>query len=130
MNLFINLISAQEIQEEGTYQILLSYNNQPTYSILLPTSVDISENNSNFNFSLKGQIYYDQCLHIDFDSIVQISNDYKNEEVYISQEKNTWDYDEMPNEFADYQVTINHNDLKAGTYKGTLNVLITLKGDN
>ena len=125
----MNLIYAQEISKEGTYQILLSYNNPPTYSVLLPTSVDISENNSSFNFSLKGQIYYDQSLHIDFDPVVQISNDYQNEEVYISQEKNTWDYDEIPSEFSKYRVTINHDDLKAGKYKGILNVLITLKGD-
>lgn len=130
MNLFVSLISAQEIDEDGTYQIFLSYDNKPSYSLLLPTSVDVSENNSSFDFSLKGQIYYDQSLCIDFDSVVEITNGFENKDVFVSQEKNTWDYEEMPDEFVDYTVTLNHDDLKAGTYKGSLNVLITLKGAN
>lgn len=124
---FITLnINAEEYV--GETNISLSYKIEPTYSIKIPKTLDVSNNVTTFNYYVFGDIYADQILNIQFDSTVEIKNKTNTYEASISQDKTMWAQNEINNTYVSSTVTINHDKLKAGSYVGILNVAISLLG--
>lgn len=109
-----------------TYTIPLNYQITPTYTITMPSIVDISDNQVSFNFSVNGDIYYDSYLQIEFDEQVTISNGYITDVVYVSQDKTDFTYNDFSNN-SSATVNINHNKLSAGNWTGELKLVISLK---
>lgn len=128
--LFINNINGETITHISDNTISLSYNIAPTYSVILPTTIDITNNKSEFNFTVSGDIYADTYLEIIFDQCTYISSEKDNIEVTINQAKTNFTYEELSNSNINSSITLNHNDLKAGNYQGYLNLTITLKEIN
>ncbi|MDO5332260.1 MAG: hypothetical protein Q4E99_06225 [Bacillota bacterium] len=128
--LIIGLITFNINAEEyvGETDILLTYKIEPTYSIKIPKSLDISNNETTFNYYVLGDIYADQTLNILFDSKVEIKDKTNTYEASISQNKTTWTQSELSNNYVSSAVSISHNKLKAGNYIGILNVAISLLG--
>lgn len=120
-------IQADEYGNEGTYSISLSCTSLPSYSVKIPTSIDISNPNTTLTFYVKGDIYADQELSVVFDSTATISCANKNETAYISQDKSSWNYSQLTNTYNDSSISISHNDLSAGKWSGILNVVISLQ---
>ena len=128
--LFINNINGETITHISDNTISLSYDIAPTYSVILPTTIDITNNKSEFNFTVSGDIYADTYLEIIFDQCTYISSEKDNIKVTINQAKTNFTYEELSNSNINSSITLNHNDLKAGNYQGYLNLTITLKEIN
>ena len=128
--LFINGVNGETITHISDSTISLSYDIAPTYSVILPNTIDISNNVSEFNFTVSGDIYADTYLEIIFNQSTYISSEKDNIEVTINQAKTNFTYDELNNSNINSSITLNHNDLKAGDYLGYLNLTITLKEIN
>ena len=128
--LFINNINGETITHISDNTISLSYDIAPTYYVILPTTIDITNNKSEFNFTVSGDIYADTYLEIIFDQCTYISSEKDNIKVTINQAKTNFTYEELSNSNINSSITLNHNDLKAGNYQGYLNLTITLKEIN
>ena len=128
--LFISDINVETITHISDNTISLSYDIAPTYSVVLPNTIDITNNKSEFNFTVSGDIYADTYLEIIFDQCTYISSEKDNIEVTINQAKTKFTYGELSNSNINSSITLNHNDLKAGNYQGYLNLTITLKEIN
>lgn len=128
--LFISDINGETITHISDNTISLSYDIAPTYSVVLPNTIDITNNKSEFNFTVSGDIYADTYLEIIFDQCTYISSEKDNIEVTINQAKTKFTYGELSNSNINSSITLNHNDLKAGNYQGYLNLTITLKEIN
>ncbi len=128
--LFINKVDGETITHISDNTISLSYDIAPTYSVVLPNTIDISNNISEFNFIVSGDIYADTYLEIIFDQSTYINSEKDNVEVTISQEKSNFTYEELNNSNINSSIILNHNGLKAGNYQGYLNLTITLKEIN
>ena len=128
--LFISDINGETITLISDNTISLSYDIAPTYSVVLPNTIDITNNKSEFNFTVSGDIYADTYLEIIFDQCTYISSEKDNIEVAINQTKTNFTYEELSNSNINSSITLNHNDLKAGNYQGYLNLTITLKEIN
>ena len=128
IKLFISNIYADDFTNEGSYQLSLSYTKAPTYYVKIPTTVDISNQNTQFSFYVKGEIYADATLNIDFQDSTLISNDKENIEVVVSQDKKDFLFNELSDEYLSSNIYLTHMPLDAGQYVGILNVMISLKG--
>lgn len=126
LNIFILDINAETYS--NSYSISLSYNVYPTYKIKLPKTIDISDEETNFEYFVCGDIYADQTLEVLFDSQTQISSFDKTCNVYISQSKTNFTCNELTNSYTKYIGTITHEELSSGTWNGQLNVVISLIG--
>ena len=120
-------IQADEYGTPGTYSISLSCTSLPSYSVKIPTSIDISDPSTTLTFYVKGDIYADQELNVVFDSTAAISCAGKNETAYISQDKSSWSCSQLTNTYDDSSISISHNELSAGKWSGILNVVISLQ---
>lgn len=125
--LLISLISFNTYGEtyNGKTSIELSYTEEPTYSVKIPESLDITNNETYFDYYLSGDIYADQNLQILFDSQTNITNGIDSYVVNITQDKNTYTHEDLSNECTS-RVTIIHDELHSGNYTGELNVSISL----
>lgn len=124
-------IYADEYNQQGTYSIALSCTNSPSYSVKIPKSLDVSNNETVLNYFVKGDIYGDQILKVIFDSETTLTSHAKQETISVVQNKNTWECDELSNSYNQYEITLSHNQLSAGQWNGTLNVVISLQeGEN
>lgn len=112
----------------GNTSISLSYSKLPCYSIKIPKLLDISQNNTSFNYYVSGDIYADQTLQVLFSDVTQIQNEDKTCKVYISQEKDLFTPNELNNNHK-YCAYISHANLSPGKWHGNLNVVISLTGD-
>ena len=128
--LFISDINGETITHISDNTISLSYDIAPTYSVVLPNTIDITNNKSEFNFTVSGDIYADTYLEIIFNQCTYISSEKDNIKVTINQAKTNFTYEELSNSNINSSITLNHNDLKAGNYQGYLNLTITLKEIN
>lgn len=128
--LLINLFSVGVMAETytGSHSISLGFSVEPTYSVKIPKSLNISENTTSFNYYVSGDIYADQKLKIDYDSVVNISSKNKSCPVYISLSKSEFTQNELSKEYISYVGSINHSKLESGEYTGRLNVVISLVG--
>ena len=126
INIFTLNINAETYEEN--YSISLSYNVEPTYSVKIPKKIDVSNNNTVFEYYVCGDIYADQILQVKFDEQTTISNSKQTINVYITQEKSNFVMSELSNNYNKYTALITHNDLSTGNWSGQLNVVISLIG--
>ena len=126
VGLFTLDISAEEYSSQT--DITLTYNVEPTYSVKIPKSLDISNNETVLNYYVSGDIYADQKLQVLFDSQTEIKNALDSCVLTISQEKSIWTQNELSKTYVSCAAHITHSKLKSGTYIGTLNVSISLLG--
>ena len=129
LNLFTSNIYAQDIDEDGDYDINFTYAILPTYSVKIPTNIDVSNRHSYFEYYVKGNIYADQKVHIDMQKYCTIESIKCNAIVSVDQEKDSFSYDELTNEYTRYAVYINHGDLSSGIYHGSLSIKSYLPGE-
>lgn len=125
----MNKITGETITETSSDSISLSYSIEPTYSVVLPSIVDVSNDTSQFSIRVSGDIYADAYLEVIFAETSKITNGRDNETVYVSQEKTHFTYSELSDSGVTSTITLTHGSLKAGTYSGQLNLTITLKGE-
>ena len=130
LNLFFVRFSADEYNTDGNYQITLTCVNAPSYSVKIPRSVNVTNENTTLTFYVKGDIYADQSLRIVFDSSTTLSYNGNSVPVIISQAKNTWSCNELSDSYSSSGINISHSKLNAGTWTGHLNVAISLQGAN
>ena len=126
INIFTLNINAETYEEN--YSISLSYSVEPTYSVKIPKKIDVSNNNTVFEYYVCGDIYADQILQVKFDEQTIISNSKQTINVYITQEKSNFVMSELSNNYNKYTALITHNDLSTGNWSGQLNVVISLIG--
>jgi len=121
INLFTTCISAQE-----NYTVYLTGHVEPTYSVKIPSSIDITNQQCSLTYEIKGDICANQTLNITFDSTTNISDGIRSIPVSISQNKTNFAYSELSDTYTAYSIDISHSKLPAGTYTGQLNVYISL----
>ena len=130
--LFINLLCfhcyGEDYSDDGEYTITLSCINAPSYTIRIPETVDVSQENTIMYFYVKGDIYADQTLNVVFESPTALSNNGRIIPVTVSQNKNSWSYNELYDSYTGYSILISHQQLSAGTWSGYMNVAISLQG--
>ena len=126
INLFAVEVDGQTFT--GNTSINVSYDVEPTYSVKIPKTIDITNPTTSFNYYVLGDIYADQVLNVVFDSSTTVSNNSNSYNVDIAQEKVIWEYSELTNTYKQYEATISHQTFSAGNYVGQLNVSIYLTG--
>ena len=109
-----------------SYSIPLTYDVSPTYTLSFPKYVDVSENETSFNFSVSGDIYYDYLLEVTFDNSTTITNDKYTATINVTQDKSEFNYNDLLNTSVG-TVYLSHNTLSSGTWHGELNISINLK---
>ena len=100
-------------------------NIEPTYKIMLPTKVDITDENTEFSYYVKGDIYANSKLVIEFKQAT-IRDANREFEIEVVQDKSEYTFDELSNSYDEYKVYLSHNKLPAGCYEGDLDVIISL----
>lgn len=121
----INKIQAQEIIND--YELTFNADIKPSYSVLIPCSVDIYQLETTIYYSVKGDIYADQVLHVEFDDSCLIQNGKAETLVYVEQNKKTYSYKELTNEYTTSPIKLSHNKLSSGRWNGELSIKIFLK---
>lgn len=129
LNLFTINIYAQDINEDGDYDIDFNYVVGPSYSIKIPTNLNITNRHSQFDYYVKGDIYADQKLHIDMQKYCTIESEKCDATISIIQEKNEFTCYELTNEYTRFTAQINHDTLLSGIYRGELSIKIYLQGE-
>jgi len=126
ITIFANTIHADTYV--GSYSMSVNVNKVPEYVIKIPTSVDVSNNETTINYYIMGDIYADQTLTIKFDEQVIISNSSYDMTLNVTQDKTTFSHNELTNSFVTYTATITHDKLSSGNWTGRLNLMISLMG--
>ena len=128
--LLINILSFQINAETytGSTSISLTYDIEPTYSVKIPKTIDISSNTTHFQYYISGDIYADQTLQVLFDKQTTIYNANSSYKVSISQSKTIFYANELTTAYKSYDASISHESLTPGKWFGTLNVVISLIG--
>lgn len=126
INLFVFKVNADTYQSSSS--IFLSYNVEPTYSIMIPKKINVSSNDTYFNYYVSGDIYADYTLRVLFDDSALLSNGNSTCEVYLTQEKTDFTQNELTNSYVQYTALISHTPLGSGNWTGELNVTISLIG--
>lgn len=122
--LLFSLISFDTYGE--SYTIPLSYLVSPTYIVSVPKSIDVSNNETSFSFSVSGDIYYDYQLEVKFASNTTITSGNYSSIINVNQDKTLFNCDDLFNKSYG-NVYLSHDYLHSGTWSGELNLLITLK---
>lgn len=128
LNIFYVTCLSEDHTSEGTYSVSLRCENAPSYMIRIPESVDVSNENTIMYFYVKGDIYADQTLNIVFDDTTSLSCNGISIPVNVSQNKDTWSYNELSASYSGSSVSISHQRLSAGTWEGYIDVAISLQG--
>ena len=121
-------ISAQDYSEDGNYTINVSCSKTPVYTIRIPEKINISSDETCLTFYVKGDIYADQDLWVVFDPNTSLSDSNRSIPVTVDQNKKSWSSSELDLNYTSSSLTIRHGRLKAGRWKGYLNVSIYLQG--
>lgn len=129
LNLFIVPVYGETVSSSNE-TISLNYEVAPTYKVTLPVTVDVTENTTQFVFSVSGDIYYDSYLEVLFDETTIITNGKNQVTVYVTQDKTDFHYSELNSDDIHSTITIIHSSLSAGEWTSELNILIALKGEN
>ena len=110
------------------FSISLTYDIQPTYSVKIPKTLDVSNNQTQFTYYVCGDIYADQTLQVQFAKQTTIYYDSQTCNLNISQEKTVFLPNELSKNYASYQATISHEKLSPGSWYGELSLVISLIG--
>ena len=94
-------------------------NIEPTYTIKLPTKIDVKNNEIEFSYYLKGDICANQKLIVKFND-AEISDTNVSYPITVSQDKIEYTYLELTDEYVEYKVYLYHNSISAGHYEGNL----------
>lgn len=129
LNLFTIKIYAQDIDEDGDYDIDFNYVIEPSYSVKIPTNLNITNRHCHFDYYVKGDIYADQILHVDMQKYCTIESEKCEAIISIIQEKSEFTYDELTNDYTRFTAQINHDTLLSGIYRGELSIKIYLQGE-
>lgn len=124
--LLITNISAQDISSDSSISISLYHNEPSSFSILVPKVFDVSADDSILTYYVKGDIKANQNLTVIF-SASDISNTYENIPISVTQDKSSWTFSQLSENYTAYQIHITHTHLKAGRYSGNLCVDISLQ---
>lgn len=130
ITLLLSLLT-QNISAEtytGSTSISLSYEDLPKYSVKIPKTIDVSKNQTSFNYYVSGDIYADQTLQVLFDDEVILYSANTTCKVYISQSKSIFEYSELSSDYITCSASISHDSLDSGKWTGQLNVVISLTG--
>ena len=119
-------VNAENYSNE--FSISLSYDKQPTYSVKIPKTIDVSNNATYFNYYVSGDIYADQILQVLFDSTTTIYSLDDTCNVQVSQNKTSYSQSELTSTYSQCEALITHQKLSAGNWIGELNVVISLVG--
>lgn len=117
---------AKPINVQDNYIISLNYEKQPTYTVKIPKRINITNNECQFEYFYKGDIYANQELHICFPNIASISDGIRNIEIDVVQDNKVYTYTNLTSDYQSDIVTLSHDDLPAGNYTGELCVEIYL----
>lgn len=128
INLFAIPAAAEDYDDEGNYTINLVCTKGPSYAIRMPKTINVANETSVLTFYVKGDLYGDQRLSIVFDKSTTLSNSKTSVPVTISQDKSSWSYSELSDEYVSSSVIITHTALSAGNWNGRLGVNISLQG--
>lgn len=120
-NLFVSSIKADE-----DYNISLIYDKLPTYTIKIPTQIDITNNDVILEYFVKGDIYATQILNVVFENETFISDGIQNVKVNCVQNKTTYLDNELSDSYLKQDLTISHAIIPAGNFTGELGVEIYL----
>lgn len=130
VTLLLSLLT-QNISSEtytGSTSISLSYENLPKYSVKIPKTIDVSKNQTSFNYYVSGDIFADQTLQVLFDDEVSLYSANTTCKIYISQSKSIFEYSELSSDYITCSASISHDSLYSGKWIGQLNVVISLTG--
>ena len=120
-NLFVSSIKADE-----NYNISLIYDKLPSYTIKIPTQIDITNNDVSLEYFVKGDIYANQILNVVFEKETYITDGKQNVKVNCAQNKTTYLDSELSDSYLKQEVMISHAYIPAGSFTGELNVEIYL----
>ncbi|MBQ3295896.1 MAG: hypothetical protein IJH00_05415 [Erysipelotrichaceae bacterium] len=126
-HMFTMVCTAQDYTDEGNYTVSMIYTKAPSYTVKLPKTVNVINENTIMDFYVKGDIYADQTLSIVFADTYISCND-RSIPVTVSQSKNSWTCSELNEDYMRSSVSISHTKLSAGTWFGYMNVAISLQG--
>lgn len=126
INLFVSSVNAQTYT--GNCSISLNAQVNPYYSIKIPKTIDVQNNETTFEYYICGDIYADQTLKVKFDDETILNNGVNSTITYVTQEKTNYSQSELTNEYETYSITITHDKLSSGNWSGQLNVVISLIG--
>ena len=126
--LFIPLFLEPDTQD---FEITFLCHKPPTYCVKLPTKLDITRRDTSFEYYVKGDIYGDQILNVEFEPECSINN-FKNDylvQVYV--DKSTWSAIDLTTDYTSSTVRLSHDELPSGNYSGELCIKIYLQeGEN
>lgn len=128
LHLMIFTVCGDDLNDEGSYVINLSCDIAPTYTVKIPKKIDVSGNRTIMTFYVRGDIYADQCLDVIFDRSTVISDRVSNIPISVEQDKQSWSYSELNDDYTSSQIILTHTTLKAGRWNGHLDVRISLRG--
>lgn len=124
--MFMANVNAQTYSND--FNISLSYDSQPSYSIKIPETIDVSNNTTTFYYYVSGDIYADQNLQVLFDSTTTIYSLNNTCNVQITQNKSIYSQSELSDNYIECEAIITHQKLTSGNWTGELNVVISLIG--
>jgi len=129
LTILLIALSANKICAE-TYTIPVSYNVAPTYTLRLPSRIDVSQQETQLVFYIKADIYMDQTLNVEFDQNTVIYSDHSSSNIEVCPYKYTFTSNDLSVSFNPFFINLSHNNLDVGTYSGYLNFEIYLQGGN
>ena len=114
----------------STHYISCLYNQEPSYNIKIPKSLDISENTTTFEYFVSGDLYANHSLNIIFENTVIKNTNDKTANVTVVQDTTAIKAENINDTYVKYQCKLLHNTLTPGIWSGELKMVITLTGDN
>lgn len=111
-------------------EIVFNTKIQSTYSIKIPTNLNFSRRHTVIEYFVKGDIYGDQKLYVEFTDICSIQNNNCLVNVSIKQDKYYFEYDELQNDYSRFAIKLENEKLNSGYYNSKLIVKIYLQGED
>lgn len=119
--------TASTISYDGEYFIDISHHQPPSYTLTLPSRLDVTDRTTSFDYHLEGDIYNGTSIVVDISDLV-LSSGTKAVAPTIRNEKSSFSCQEIA-EGATGKIDIVHDELSAGEWHGTLNLVISLQKD-
>lgn len=125
LNLLAIRICSETIDEDGNYIIPAYLDKSAAYSLSFPSRLDVTSNTTSFEYRLEGDIFEDSRIVIAIDG-AYVSDGSRTVELDVVQDRNVFTAIEVLQGTGGI-VTISHSALKAGSWNGTLEMVITLQ---
>lgn len=128
IQLLILTLLSSSTDRKDEFNINFSFIKYPSYSVKLPTNLNISRRHTNIQYFVLGDIYGDQELHVDFKDVCTINNNCKIN-IQIKQDKNCFKYTDLTKDYSGSLVKLEGKELSSGKYFSELIVKIYLQGE-